>query len=188
MLRAAREQSRVTHHDPRCAAGSIAIAGAAALASEAAPVRADELIERVAGWVDREDRSVADAVREVEAWLDLAPAEAARRLHTSGLDTGYSGTWLGISSFVTPSVAWSLYAVLRSPDDYWATICTAIAVGGDTDTLGAMAGAISGARLGPDALPENLVAGLHDRGAWRATDLVELSRDCARLAPVGGGA
>ena len=38
------------------------------------------------------------------------------------------------------------------PDDYWATVCTAIGVGGDTDTMAAIAGAISGARLGPAAL------------------------------------
>ena len=52
---------------------------------------------------------------------------------------------------------WSLYAFLRSPDDYWETICTAIGVGGDTDTMAAIAGAISGARLGVAALPADLI-------------------------------
>jgi ADP-ribosylglycohydrolase len=183
MIVAAREQSRVTHQDPSCAAGSIAVAGAAAIASQGGRIRGDAFLERVAGWAGREDPSVAEAIRGVKDWLALAPAEAAAQLHASGLDAGHTETWLGISSFVTPSVAWSLYAFLQSPDDYWTTICTAIAVGGDTDTLAAMAGAISGARLGPDALPAKLVAGLHDRGAWRAGNLLALARDCAALAP-----
>ncbi len=72
----------------------------------------------------------------------------APRACQSGLDPAHMPHWQGISAFVTPSVLWSLYAFLRSPDDYWETICTAIAVGGDTDTMAAMAGAISGARLG----------------------------------------
>jgi ADP-ribosylglycohydrolase len=179
----AREQSRVTHHDPRCAAGAIAVAGAAALASEGETIRPGVFLERVAGWAAAEDRSVADAIRGVESWLELPPPEAAQRLHAGGLDPYHTETWLGISAFVTPSVAWSLYAFLRSPDDYWTTICTAIAVGGDTDTLAAMAGGISGARLGPHALPAEPIAGLHDRGRWRAADLIALARDCAALAP-----
>jgi ADP-ribosylglycohydrolase len=95
----------------------------------------------------------------------------------------YADSWLGISAFVTPSLAWSLYAFLRTPDDYWATICTAIGVGGDTDTMAAMAGAMSGARLGVDVLPADLVSKLHDRGDWKAPELVALAHDCAALAP-----
>jgi len=77
-------------------------------------------------------------------------------------------------------VAWSLYAFLRTPDDYWTAVCTAIAVGGDTDTMAAITGAMAGARLGPAALPGRLVARLNDRGAWTAADLADLARDCAR--------
>ena len=85
---------------------------------------------------------------------------------------------------MTPSVVWSLYAFLRTPDDYWATVCTAIGVGGDTDTLAAIAGAISGARLGPRALPDELVGRLNDRGEWGRDPLIELAHRAARL--VGG--
>jgi ADP-ribosylglycohydrolase len=86
---------------------------------------------------------------------------------------------------VTPSVVWSLYAFLRTPDDYWATVCTAIGVGGDTDTMAAIAGAISGARLGLGALPARLVERLNDRGEWGSDALIDLARRSARLA--GGG-
>ncbi|HEY8257925.1 MAG TPA: ADP-ribosylglycohydrolase family protein [Gemmatimonadales bacterium] len=183
MLDAARDQSLVTHRDSRCVAGAMAVAGAAALASLREWRTADVFLEQVAVWVEDDDRSVADAIRGVAAWIDLAPDEAARRLHASGLDSMYADSWLGISAFVTPSLAWSLYAFLRTPDDYWATICTAIGVGGDTDTMAAMAGAMSGARLGVDVLPADLVSKLHDRGDWKAPELVALAHDCAALAP-----
>jgi ADP-ribosylglycohydrolase len=89
--------------------------------------------------------------------------------------------WQGISAFVTPSVLWSLYAFLRSPDDYWETICVAIGVGGDTDTMAAMAGAISGARVGLASLPGTLIGRLTDGGEWGAKDLAELTRSCAAI-------
>ena len=89
--------------------------------------------------------------------------------------------WQGISAFVTPSVLWSLYAFLRSPDDYWETICVAIGVGGDTDTMAAMAGAISGARLGVASLPPDLLGQLTDQGDWGADELTELALSCARM-------
>jgi ADP-ribosylglycohydrolase len=181
ICRAAREQSRVTHLDPRCAAGAVAVAGAVALAAVPGPIDPGRLLGTLAEWVAREDASVAGAVAGVEAWLDLPPAAAAAQLHAAGLDPAHARGWQGISAFVTPSVAWSLYAFLRSPDDYWTTVCTAIAVGGDTDTMAAMAGAIAGARVGVAGLPEALVARLNDRGRWGALELAELAEECGAL-------
>ena len=179
---AAREQSRITHLDPRCAAGAVAVAGAALLATAPGPLDPREVLRLLSIWVAAEDASVGRAVAGVEAWLPLEPSAAAARLRAEGLDPGHVSPWLGISAFLTPSVAWSLYAFLRTPDDYWTTVCTAIAVGGDTDTMGAIAGALAGARLGPDALPADLVGRLTDRGGWGASDLAQLAADCARHA------
>jgi ADP-ribosylglycohydrolase len=178
---AAREQSMITHRDPRCAAGAVAVASAVALAAAPGPLEPGRFLEAVAALVAREDASVAAALAGVGAWLDLPPGAAAARLHAAGLDPAHSGEWRGISAFVTPSVAWSLYSFLRSPDDYWTTVCTAIAVGGDTDTMAAMAGAIAGARVGPAALPSHLVGRLNDRGTWEAGELAALAADCAGL-------
>jgi ADP-ribosylglycohydrolase len=181
MQRAAREQSRITHLDPRCAAGAVAVAGAVALATEPGSIDRREFLERLATWVASEDASVADAILSLAQWGDLPPAAAARHVHCIGLEPPHANQWMGISALVTPSVVWSLYAFLRSPDDYWATICTAIRVGGDTDTMAAIAGAVSGARLGVAALPAPLVEQLNDRGTWRAGELAQVARACDRL-------
>jgi ADP-ribosylglycohydrolase len=184
MLRAAREQSRITHLDPRCAAGAVAVAGAVALAAEPGSIHRGEFIEQLATWVAAEDASVADAVLGLARWASLPPAAAARHVHRIGLDPTQVPQRMGISAFVTPSVVWSLYAFLRSPDDYWTTVCTAIRVGGDTDTMAAIAGAVSGARLGLAALPVPLVERLNDRGTWRAEELAQVARNCGRLLTV----
>ena len=178
MYRAALEQARITHLDPRCGAGAAVVARAAVLAAVRQPIDRPAFLEDLAGCAEAEDRSVADAVRGLLQWVSLAPADAARHVHQSGLDPAHMDRWQGISAFVTPSVLWSLYAFLRSPDDYWETICTAIGVGGDTDTMAAIAGALSGARLGPEALPQSLLTRLHDRGEWDAEALIGLATAC----------
>jgi ADP-ribosylglycohydrolase len=60
-------------------------------------------------------------------------------------------------------------------------VCTAVGAGGDTDTMAAIAGAIAGARLGPESLPADLVAQLNDRGEWSAAQLARLAEQVARL-------
>ena len=182
MCRAAVEQARITHLDPRCAAGSVIIARAVALAAGRQSVPAGDFIEDLATCAALTDSSVAAAIRGLAEWVTLPPMEAARHVHASRLDPAHSHSWQGISAFVTPSVLWSLYAFLRSADDYWETICTAIAVGGDTDTMAAMAGAISGARLGVDALPSDLLERINDRGEWGAPALAELARACGGIS------
>lgn len=178
----ASEQSRVTHLDPRCEAGAIAVATAAALASRHGPLDPGAFIRRVADAAESVDGSVGDAIRLLEEWMALTPPTAAQRLHDARLDPAFAGgAWQGISAFVTPSVVWSLYAFLHAPDDYWTTVCTAIEAGGDTDTMAAIAGGIAGARLGPAALPARLVEQMTDGGEWGATELSELARNAARL-------
>jgi ADP-ribosylglycohydrolase len=182
MVEATVEQSMITHLDPRCSAGALAVAGAVSLAAKRAPVTNEEFLGALATLTAPADQSVAEAIRGLGHWAHLAPAEAARRLYDERLDPSYAGEWRGISAFVTPSVVWSLYAFLHTPDDYWATVCTAIGVGGDTDTMAAIAGAISGARVGPGALPAGLVERLDDRGGWGRDALIDLARRAARLA------
>jgi ADP-ribosylglycohydrolase len=170
--RCVREQSRVTHQDPRSVAGAIAIAGAVSLARGAPLTHPPRFLEQLASWVEDDDPSMAGAIRGLAGWRHLEPSDAAAYLGVVAE---------GVTPFVVPSVLWSLYAFLRSPDDYWEAICTAIVVGGDTDTTAAMTGAIAGARLGRTALPAPLLERLTDRGSWDAGDLGRLARECARI-------
>ncbi len=183
----ARDQALVTHRDPRAVAGAIAVAGAVAIGARPGPLPTRSALEELGELVRPADESMGRTVREVATWLGAGPGAAALRVaalaepgKTAARGSAERGGG-GVSPFVVPSVAWSLYAFLRSPDDYWETICTAIAIGGDTDTLAAMAGAMAGARLGPAALPGRMVDQLTDAGAWSGVELATLARQCAAL-------
>jgi ADP-ribosylglycohydrolase len=176
----ARDQALVTHRDPRAVAGAVAVAAAVAVAGRPRPVVPATLLAEVGALVLPIERTVAEAVAAVVAWVPLAPAEAMARLATLSAQGEWASS--GVSPFVTPGVAWSLYAFLRSPDDYLETVCTAIEAGGDTDTMAAMAGAMSGAHLGPSALPARALGRLTDAGGWGASELDALARRSAVLA------
>ena len=58
----------------------------------------------------------------------------------------------GIEAF--NSVPTAIYSFLSQPHSFAQAVLSAISLGGDTDTIGAMTGAISGAYLGIDAIPK----------------------------------
>ena len=181
MVRAAHNQGRITHRDPRCSAGAVAIAGAVAMAVRGGEIEAGRFLSQLAEWAALFEGSVVDALRQLVEWVPLPPEEVATLVSGIGHNPDYPAEVRGISPFVTTSVLWSLYSFLRSPNDYRETVRTAIAVGGDVDTTAAMAGAISGAYLGLDAIPESWARRVTDRGSWGYDELVGLARRCHEL-------
>jgi len=69
---------------------------------------------------------------------------------------------LGNSVLAHESAPTAIYSFLRYGRDYLETIRFCVSLGGDTDTISAMAGAISGTLLGADGLPPGLVERLED--------------------------
>jgi ADP-ribosylglycohydrolase len=176
MIQVACDQGRITHQDPRCSAGAVAIAGAVALALQQQKVETAPFVEQLATWVERVEPPVSAVILQLTDWVKLSPEDAFHGIVNAGMDPDEDPDWWdGISPFVISSVCWSLYSFLRTPEDYWETICTAIAVGGDVDTTAAMAGAISGAHLGLDAVRPELAQRLQDNLTWRYDDLVRLA-------------
>src|SRR5262249_56912174 len=62
-----------------------------------------------------------------------------------------------ITPFVIPTVLAALWSVLRNLDSWSGAVATAIRLGGDVDTLGAIVGALMGTRLGLGGIPGHLV-------------------------------
>lgn len=79
---------------------------------------------------------------------------------------------LGNSSSGHESVPAAVYAA-SVHESFEEAVTFAIACGGDTDTIGAMAGAVAGARLGASAIPARWLAELEDgdRGHRHVADL-----------------
>jgi ADP-ribosylglycohydrolase len=185
LIRASVDQGRITHRDSRCSAGAVCIAGAVALCVEGGVIEPGSFLTRLREWAGSVDGSMADALGGLTEWIQLPPAKAVVLIGRAGRQGKPGREGRGITPFVIGSVLWSLYAFLRSPGDYWETVCMAISGGGDTDTTAAMAGAVSGAHLGLEAIPPLLSRKLTDRGAWGYDELVALAEQCFEMSAGG---
>lgn len=56
----------------------------------------------------------------------------------------------------------ALYPWLRHPGDFRGALTPALDCGGDTDTVGALVGALAGCEGGPGAVPAEWVAGIRE--------------------------
>jgi len=79
-------------------------------------------------------------------------------------DRGKVATELGNGIEAFNSVPAAIYSFLANPDSFAEAVLYAISLGGDTDTIGAMTGAISGAYLGIQSIPEEWKNKLERRG------------------------
>lgn len=141
--------TRITHRDPRAAAGALAVAVAAHRAvrvDRVEPFRVlGEIRERI---VDRELLGALDRVGDALA-LGWAPAQLAEEL---GLGRR------GVTGYVHHTVPICLHAWLRSPADFRRVVTEVIELGGDTDTTGAIAGALVGGSVGAAGIPADWLA------------------------------
>jgi ADP-ribosylglycohydrolase len=183
LIRLAHEQGMITHADPRCSAGAVAMAGAIALASRNVCPDSENFLNPLCQWSQRIEPSLASGLRRLGELLCVPKEQAAEAISRIGVPPGVDSQWRGgISAFVVSSVLWALYAFLKHPDDFSLAAALAIEAGGDVDTTAAMAGAMVGARAGLSAIPPELAARLHDRGAWRRDDLISLAIACHETA------
>lgn len=151
--RAAEEASLVTHAHPLGIEGGLLIARATALALDEAIAPAAMLARLRDGARSAEYR---ERLETALAWMDAPPSreEVVRRL--------------GNSIKAHESAVTAVYAYCRFPVDFAGMIEFVISLGGDTDTIGAMAGGILGAARGASALPAEQLRRLESRDAIEA--------------------
>jgi hypothetical protein len=72
------------------------------------------------------------------------------------------GLQRGVTGYIYDTVPVAIYAWLRHYGDFRATLESALDCGGDTDTTGAIAGALAGATVGPQGIPPEWLDGICD--------------------------
>lgn len=163
-----RASARLTHTDPR------------------AEVAARAVAEVAAAWTLQEEIGV-DALRalapEDREWLELMAVVEDHLVEEAHLVELCEALGLqeGVTGYAYHSVPCVLFAVLRYAEPREA-LEQLYARGGDTDTTGAMAGALLGARHGEAALPEDWVRGLRN-GPLSTEVLREAGRHLATDGP-----
>ena len=106
---------------------------------------------------------VQDLIAFARTTLMTSKLEKVLRLIEADVTPEMAVATLGLSVAVHESMPFSLYCFLRYPERYEDCLLCAILNGGDRDTMGAMAGAISGAYLGAAAIPESWQRKLENR-------------------------
>lgn len=84
---------------------------------------------------------------------------------------------LGLGTSVMEVVPFAFYSFLHSPDNFEDIVLTAVNASGDTDTLGAIAGALGGAYLGISKIPPDFLEQLEAINLLKnkAVELIEKS-------------
>jgi ADP-ribosylglycohydrolase len=155
------QASRVTHNTSIALAGAAAVAAAVSAGVAGADVPAAINIAIAAAglaagrghWVAGAD--VATRIRWATGLIaDRAPARAAEVIYT-----------LVGTSLATQESVPAAFAVLSAiPDDPWQACLLAASLGGDCDTIAAMAGAVAGACGGLAAFPPHAIAVIESHG------------------------
>lgn len=174
-----RASSVLTHRDALAEDGARVVALAAAHAARQAAtggdVDAPALLRQLEEAVSSPD--LRDALRTVGTCLERG-ASAAELADLLGLARGVTG-------YTLHTVPVALYAWLRHPGDFRAALEDIVLLGGDTDSTGAIVGALAGASVGPRGIPAEWVSGLVE---WPRTT-AWMERLAGRLAeqfPSGG--
>jgi ADP-ribosyl-[dinitrogen reductase] hydrolase len=141
--------TRITHTDPKAETAAMAVAEAAAWAvCPNEPI--EKFLERLPSLGQDNEwptlcRKLSDALARGASVLSFAEELGLGR---------------GVSGYAYHSVPVALYAWLRHPNDFPAALQAAFNCGGDTDTVGAIVGALAGASCGEPGIPAAWLQGI----------------------------
>lgn len=152
LIKTSRQSSLITHADPRCTYGCAV------------------LNLTIAGYLRNETEPLENALDIVD---DDAPDELVSAL--TQVANGDKMESLSTSGYVIHTLQTALHDALsaEAADD---AIITAVNRGGDTDTIGAIAGAVAGARFSAQDLPERWLSAIEERDV-----LSRLARQLAEM-------
>jgi ADP-ribosyl-[dinitrogen reductase] hydrolase len=143
LVEAARTSALVTHYDPLCEWSTIVVAVCVAVALAGEDIDHDELADAVEA--SESPAEVAEAIRFVRG-------RGLRDLELDDpMDMGYTLNAMQVG-------LWAFTKAL----DFEDTLVQVVDEGGDTDSNGAVAGAVMGARVGQSGVPQRWLANVPD--------------------------
>lgn len=168
--------TRLTHTDARAEEGALLVARAAGLAMGGNRQTPLEFLQEASRSLAGEElRS-----RIANAAMALDKGESPQEFADS------QGWGRGVTGYVNQTVPAALYCWARFPDDLRACVTNAVFLGGDTDSVASIAGAICGANIGVEAVPRDWVEQLGEwprTAKWMASLAQSLAEAADRQAP-----
>jgi ADP-ribosylglycohydrolase len=170
------QTGHVTHNTTIAIAGASAVAAAVSAGIDGAPL-SEALTLAIEAATLGAERGFYFAGGDVAARTEWALDLVRGRTETEALDLVYRLVGTGVATNEAVPAAIAICAV--APDDPWRVCCLAASLGGDCDTVAAIAGAIMGACHGADRFPAEAVAALQN--ANPELRLEPLARDLLAL-------
>jgi poly(ADP-ribose) glycohydrolase ARH3 len=169
LLRAVREACGLTHAHPLGIGGSFLQAYSVSMAfrsepGDLSPVSfVDDLVSQLPDDLDQ-DGTLTEQLNRMEDLIDRKDV----------VDPGEVASSIGCTSKAFESVPSSIAAFLLNRESFRNALTYAVGIGGDTDTIGAMTGAIAGAYHGVTAIPDEWW-NLLENGPDGRDEIMELS-------------
>ena len=159
--------TRITHSDPKAFFGALTVALAARLSSLSGNVLPQHFVDIV---------KTSLAKYESTEFIELVSkaADSAQDNQSIGDFAASIGSRPGISGYMYHTVPCVIQTWLRYQEKFEGGLQEILCAGGDTDTTGAILGAILGARVGKDGIPEE----------WR-TRIIEWPRTITWMEQMG---
>ncbi len=163
--------TRITHVDPRAEEGARVIALAATCATEPHWQSQDwrEILNKLRSSITGEE--LLNQLQIVEKHLE-ARSSAPEVAKEMGLEKGVTG-------YINHTVPMVIFCWLRYWGDFKKCVTESILLGGDADTVGAIAGALAGATVGRSGIPQKWLKGLWEwprSVQWMSTLSMKLAR------------
>lgn len=146
-----RDCSRITHVHRLGIDGAVLQASSVALATREDPssnLKKDDFLERLRGFVEEDEY-----LEKLDKMKQLLHSDPGKREVIKSLGNG-------VEAF--NSVPTAIYSFLSHLENFESAVSYAISLGGDADTIGAMAGASAGAYHGEENIPKKLREKLED--------------------------
>jgi ADP-ribosylglycohydrolase len=170
---AAADAARTTHYDPRCVASAVAVS--VAIAANINGEDSDRVLTTALRYAKVHDPGCEPYITSMtleELQLDEGMSQGAGYKANIGAPIGFTYKCLG-------AAFWAFRECLRREDEvpgfahhpgvdqviFLDVLRAVIRAGGDTDTNGAVAGAMLGSFLGAKGTPDNLILGLNPKSA-----------------------
>ncbi|MFP7696702.1 ADP-ribosylglycohydrolase family protein [Trueperella sp. LYQ143] len=153
---------------------------------------ADRLVaESCILWSEAIRLAITDEVLDIQAGLDLLLHESRSLWRTAIADAEHGLVDPHTNGYTVSALQCAWYAV-HSTREYlgeaavYSGIRTAVKLGGDTDTIAAIAGALLGARWGEKAIPEQWKADVHGWPGMTGADLANMAERIVRKSKPRG--
>lgn len=169
-----RAATRITHTDPKAEQGALAVALAAHLAASGAEVPPADYARQLRQLLGSEGNELAALADAVARSLEMKESAADY--------TARNGSASGVGGYMLHTIPASLHVWLAHPSDYRRAITETVRLGGDSDTVAAIVGALVGARVGKDGIPAEWLTDLWEwprTAAWMERLGERLAASCA---------